>query len=87
MQALEPNPPRPRPPRTPNPFHPRVTLERIGHLVSRTILTGIYGLLVGPIGVFFRHFADPLRLRRPANSTWSPWPSRNTSLDRAREQE
>ena len=87
MQALEPNLARTRSARTRNPFHPRVTLERIGHLLSRTILTGIYGLLLAPVGVFFRLLADPLRIRRPANSNWTPWPSRNTSLDRAREQE
>ena len=69
-----------------NPWSPRVTLERIGHLVSRAILTAIYVVLVSPVGIVFRLFGDPLRIRPGAPSTWGPWGSRNDSVDRARAQ-
>ncbi|HET6203836.1 MAG TPA: hypothetical protein VFI25_13655 [Planctomycetota bacterium] len=67
-------------------WSPRVTLERIGHLMSRGVLTLIYALLLGPVGVVYRFFADPLRTRRGLESTWTPWRSRNDSIDRARAQ-
>jgi hypothetical protein len=68
-----------------NPWSPRFTLERIGHLISRTILTALYAILLAPVGLIFRLFADPLRVGK-APSTWSPWGSRNDSVDQARAQ-
>jgi len=75
-----------RPPvRAVNPWSPRLTLERIGHLMSRAILTALYAVLLAPVGLIFRLLADPLRVGK-APSTWRPWGSRNDSVDRARAQ-
>ncbi len=69
-----------------SPFSPRATLERVGHLLSRAILTLIYALLVTPIAVVYLFGADPLRIRRGGPSTWGPWRSRNDTIERARAQ-
>jgi len=65
----------------------RESMERIGHLVSRGVLVALYALLFAPVGIAYRLFADPLGIRRPHNSNWQPWPSRNDSIERARRQE
>ena len=37
----------------------------IGNFQARLLLTIFYVVLVAPIGLFVRLFADPLRIRRP----------------------
>jgi hypothetical protein len=38
----------------------------IGNFQARLLLTIFYLVLVAPIGLFVRLFADPLRIRRPS---------------------
>ncbi len=43
----------------------------IGDFQSRLILTIFYFLILGPVALCYRLFADPLHLETPARVTWS----------------
>jgi hypothetical protein len=60
--------------------------ERFGNLLSRTLLTLLYFLVLGPFAVFYRLFADPLHLR-PRKSNWTTWTQNTDSLAAARKQD
>jgi len=45
-------------------------LARFGEVMGRLILGAVYFLLLGPVAVFVRLFSDPLRRRRPEDSSF-----------------
>ena len=61
--------------------------ERFGTMLSRTLLTLLYFLVLGPFAILYRMVADPLHLRRQANGNWTAWSSANDDLDAARRQD
>lgn len=61
--------------------------ERFGNMMSRTLLTLLYYLALGPFAVLYQLVADPLHLRRRKNGNWSPWLTRNDTLPLARKQD
>ncbi len=61
--------------------------ERFGSMLSRTLLTILYFVLLGPFALVYRLFADPLHIRRPKNGNWSEWVATNESLAAARKQD
>jgi hypothetical protein len=61
--------------------------ERFGNMLSRTLLTLLYFLVLGPFAVVYRLVADPLHLRRRRNGNWTPWIRGNESLQAARRQD
>jgi hypothetical protein len=61
--------------------------ERFGNMLSRTLLTVLYLVLLGPFALLYRLAADPLHLRRRRKGNWTPWTTRNDSLSTARRQD
>ncbi len=61
--------------------------ERFGNLLSRILLTVLYYAVLGPFAMAYQRVADPLRLRRPAKSNWTPWERPDASLKTARKQD
>lgn len=61
--------------------------ERFGQMLSRTLLTLLYFLLLGPFALLYRLVADPLHLRRRKAGNWSAWTGRNDTLAQARRQD
>jgi hypothetical protein len=61
--------------------------ERFGSMLSRTLLTLLYFVVLGPFAVFYRIFADPLHLRRRPRGNWSAWEETNSSLKAAKRQD
>lgn len=61
--------------------------ERFGNMMSRTFLTVLYFVVLGPFALVYKLFADPLRLARPKNGNWVDWQSQNNSLKAARKQD
>jgi len=61
--------------------------ERFGTMLSRTLLTLLYFLLLGPFAILYRLVADPLHLRRQKAGNWTAWVSHNDSLEAARKQD
>jgi len=61
--------------------------ERFGNMLSRTLLTVLYFVLLGPFAVLYRLVADPLHLRRRRQGNWDPWISDNETLAAARRQD
>jgi len=43
--------------------------------MGRLVLGAVYFLLLGPVAVFVRLFSDPLRRRRPDDSSFLPRPA------------
>ncbi|MFT7671048.1 MAG: hypothetical protein ACI8X5_003763 [Planctomycetota bacterium] len=61
--------------------------ERFGTMMSRTLLTVLYFLVLGPFAIVYRLVADPLHLRPRKGGNWTTWESHNHSLDAARRQD
>jgi hypothetical protein len=61
--------------------------ERFGHVLSRTLLTLLYFVVLGPFALLYQLFADPLHLRRRPRGNWTAWESHNNTLPRARRQD
>ena len=61
--------------------------ERFGSMLSRTLLTLLYFLVLGPFAVLYRLFADPLHLRRRPRGNWTAWEDTNSSVRAARRQD
>ena len=64
-----------------------VFTERFGNMLSRIFLTLLYFLVLGPFAVFYRLFADPLRISRPSSGNWWRWIETNETLAAARRQD
>ena len=61
--------------------------ERFGNMLSRVFLTLLYFLVLGPFAIFYRLFADPLRLSKPKQGNWWEWVADNETLQAARKQD
>jgi hypothetical protein len=61
--------------------------ERFGSMLSRTFLTLLYYVVLGPFALLYQRVADPLHLRRRPTGNWSTWVARNESLAAARKQD
>ena len=61
--------------------------ERFGNMLSRIFLTLLYFLVLGPFAIFYRIFADPLRISRPSSGNWWSWVADNETLKAAQKQD
>ncbi len=61
--------------------------ERFGNMLSRTLLTVLYFVVLGPFAIVYRLFADPLHLRPRKDGNWTAWESTNDTLAAARRQD
>jgi hypothetical protein len=61
--------------------------ERFGNMLSRIFLMLLYFLVLGPFALFYRLFADPLRIARPEHGNWGRWEADNEDLRAARRQD
>lgn len=62
--------------------------QRFGSMLSSSLLSGLYYLVLGPVALVYQRVADPLRLKRPEGGTnWSNWTGTNDTLSRARRQD
>lgn len=61
--------------------------ERFGSMLSRTLLTILYYLVLGPFAVFYQLVADPLHMKRRAAGNWTVWDHPNDTLQAARKQD
>ena len=64
-----------------------VFTERFGNMLSRIFLTLLYFLVLGPFAIFYRMFADPLRISRPKDGNWWSWNATNETVAAARRQD
>ena len=71
----------------------RTTWERwkkiaraIGVVQTRILMVGFYFAVAFPLGLVMRLAADPLRLKEPSGSNWSPHRHEDASLETARRQ-
>ena len=58
----------------------------IGNFQAQVILSLFYLVLFLPLGVVFRFFADPLRMRKVSGSNFQKWEHSKESLEQARKQ-
>jgi len=63
-----------------------VFARAIGNFQGQVILTLFYLLLLLPIGILFRIFADPLNLRKNVKTNFEEWQHPKENLDQARKQ-
>ncbi len=61
--------------------------ERFGNMISRTFLTILYFLVLGPFAIVYQLVADPLHVRRRKAGNWSQWQADNETLSAARRQD
>ena len=61
-------------------------LHAIGNVQAWILLSLAYVVLILPIGLLFRVFNDPLRIRRRPSSNWQPFTRQFDRLDQAQEQ-
>lgn len=61
--------------------------ERFGNLLSRTLLTLLYFLVLGPFALVYQFVADPLRLRKKSQGQWVDWERPAASIRAARKQD
>jgi len=58
----------------------------IGVVQTRILMVCLYFIFVLPVGIVVRLTGDPLRLKRPAGSNWTPHPDEEPSVEAARRQ-
>lgn len=58
----------------------------IGNFQAQVILTLFYLVVLFPVGLVYRLFADPLRLRTRVRSNFQKWEHESETLERARKQ-
>ncbi len=56
-------------------------------MLSRTLLTVLYFLVLGPFAIVYRMVCDPLHLRPRKDGNWTTWESSNETLAAARKQD
>ena len=61
-------------------------LHTIGNAQAWLLLSVAYLVMFLPIGLLFRLFNDPLRIRRKPESNWQPVARQHDRIERAREQ-
>jgi|SRR5579862_4303280 len=64
--------------------------KKVGHAVgvvqTRILMVIFYFIAVLPIGLLMRLAGDPLHLKPPKSSNWTPHKHQEPSVDRARQQ-
>ncbi len=61
--------------------------QKVGDFQARVVLTLLYFIILGPMGVIVRTLRDPLRIKHALRaSVWLPKPEENASLEVARRQ-
>ncbi len=61
--------------------------QKVGDFQARVIITLLYFLILGPMGMVVRILRDPLRIKRaPQTSVWLPKLAEKASLEFARRQ-
>ncbi len=66
--------------------HWKKIARAIGVVQTRLLMVCLYFLLVLPVGLLMRWSGDPLHLKRPRGSNWSPHQHEEPSLESARRQ-
>ena len=61
-------------------------METIGNFQARLLMLLIYVVVISPIGIIVRLFADPLDIRRENSSSWTDFTNRAGSIESARKQ-
>ncbi len=61
--------------------------ERFGHMLSRTLLSVLYYVVLGPFALVYQLVSDPLHLKRQSAGNWTAWRSHNDTVSRARRQD
>jgi len=61
--------------------------ERFGNMLSRTLLTVLYFVALGPFAIVYRMVADPLHIKRRPGGNWTAWVASNETLEAARRQD
>lgn len=61
--------------------------ERFGNMMSRTLLTVLYFLVLGPFAIVYQMVTDPLHLKKRPNGNWTAWQATNETLSAARRQD
>ena len=64
----------------------RRAAHAVGVVHTRVIMLSIYAVVVVPTGLLMRQFRDPLHLRPPAGTNWTPTRPSERSLEAARRQ-
>jgi hypothetical protein len=62
-------------------------LERFGNVVGRVLMTVVYFLVVMPVALGYRLFADALLMRKAPASTFRDWSAINETVEDARRQD
>ena len=63
-----------------------VVARAIGNFQGQVILTIFYLVLLLPVGILFRIFADPLKLHKKLRTNFEDWQHPKEDLDQARKQ-
>ena len=61
-------------------------LHRFGEVMGGIILGALYFVILGPVALVSRVLSDPLRMRRPTDTAFAPWPKDNETVDAAQRQ-
>jgi hypothetical protein len=56
-------------------------------MLSRTLLTVLYFVVLGPFAIVYRLVADPLHVRPRPQGNWTSWQATNETLSAARRQD
>jgi hypothetical protein len=66
--------------------HWKKIAHAIGVVQTRMLMVILYFIIVAPLGLVMRMTADPLHLKPPKSSNWTPCRSEDPNLDTARRQ-
>jgi hypothetical protein len=62
-------------------------LERFGNVVGRVLMTVMYFVVVTPVALGYRLFADALLIRKQPTTTYRDWAAINETVEDARRQD
>lgn len=62
-------------------------LERFGNVVGRVLMTVLYFVVVTPVALGYRLFADALLIRKQPSTTYRDWSGINETVEDARRQD
>lgn len=60
--------------------------QSIGNFQAQVILTIFYFVILSPLGILYRIFADPFRLRNKLVTNFEKWVHDKETLEQARKQ-
>ena len=60
--------------------------QAVGNFQAQLIMTLFYFVIILPLGVSYRFFADPFRLRKKIKSNFESWEHPKQSLEESKKQ-